>query len=206
MSSALKRKKKKNNYGFTKQEQMGLDKHNAKYSRTDRMIKEIFKHIQYMGYMALRDRYGFGRKRLIRFWDSLWGVFHKYEEGEYTSEMLLEYCAVKKLDVHGWMHTIPLSWKLYLGNSKQYKQSGREAVLVLDSALLVYGMMSGIVLKEVFDFSAPKVQEFWNHISYYIDSYYRGYLTDDMINSIMKDECGLDIENGLSGVKETTEE
>jgi hypothetical protein len=64
-------------------------------------------------------------------------------------------------------------------------------------------MMSGIVLKEVFGFSAPKVQEFWNHICYYIDSYYRGYLTDDMINSIMKDECGLDIENGLSELKES---
>ena len=192
MSSRIA-KKKKNTYGFTKAETKRFQRHGKLYNAEDKMLKETFKHLQFMGYMALRDRYGFGKTRLVRFYKCMQSVFDEYSADRITSKQLLTYCESKKIDVHKWIRSITQTEKLKLSNVAKYKANTLQTMKVLDASILVYGMISASVLKEQFDFSSPEIERFYGHISYYIDSYVRDYLNDDMINSIMIEECGLDL-------------
>jgi len=196
MSSVLNRKKKKQTF-YTKEEIKSFQRGGVKqYRQQEQMMKELFKHLQFMGYMALRDRYGFGKKRIIRYWDNIQNIFDEYEKGKIDSSQMLRYCETKNIHAHAWIKTISQREKMILANSEKYKCNVIEIIKILDSATLVYAMISGIVLKEIFDFSSAKVEEFYSHINYYIDSYVRDYLNDEMVNEILIEECGIDLLKG----------
>ena len=196
MSSILKRKKKKQSYGLTKSEQKSINQHNRQYAGEEKMIKENFKHLQFMGYMTLRDRYDFERDGLIDFYKRIKYVFEKYESNELSTKEMLTYCEGNKIDVYGWVNSITQQQKLKLADCGKHKGFTLDLIKVLDASILIYGMISASVLKEIFNFSSETIEEFYGHISYYIDSYVRNYLNDDMINEIMKEECDLDLYKG----------
>lgn len=195
MSSRLKPKKK--SYGFTTKELKSMNVYDKQYNAEDKMLRETFKHLQFMGYMALRDRYGFGRQRLIKFYDCIKGLFDKYTAKEITSKEMLVYCEKNKIDVYKWVRSITQTEKLKLSSCAKHKGNTLDVIKVLDSSILVYGMLSASVLKETFKFSRPEIERFYGHISYYIDSYVRDYLNDEMINDILQEECNIDLYKGV---------
>jgi len=196
MSSVLNRGKKKQKF-YTTKECNTFDRNGKPEMRNANLIAETHKHLKYIGYMTLRDRYGFGERRIKRFSANVEGMFEKYRRGEITSLDMLRYCESKGLDVSSWIRDVGQHQKLNFSNYKKYNANAMMAIKLIDAAFVSYAMIVAVILKEIFRFSNNQISGFWEHMKYYIDSYVRDYLTDDIINEIMVDECSFDISKDI---------
>ncbi len=115
---------------------------------------------------------------------------------------MMEYCRKRKIDVVGWVKSIPMSQKLYMADI----QKGR-AVLGADrnieSALASTMYLTIPTLKESYRFSNAKIEEFMKWVAYYIDSYWRKqpkskehYLSDAIIRQTFIEDEHWDIVTG----------
>jgi hypothetical protein len=115
---------------------------------------------------------------------------------------MLAYCFKKKIDVIGFVKSVPMSQKLYMADIGK----GRAVVgadVNIESAFLSTFLLTIPVLKESYKFSNVKIEEFMQWVAYFIDSYCRKqpgckehYLNDDMIRQIFIDEENWDIVEG----------
>lgn len=65
MSNALKRKSKKNTF-FTKQDTKIIGRNSFEQRNADKVVTKSYKDFVAIGYIVLRDLFGFGQKRIIR--------------------------------------------------------------------------------------------------------------------------------------------
>lgn len=191
MSSRIK--KKKPACGFNTAEMQRFKQDNSLYSSESKMLKETFKHLQFMGYMALCDRYDFKKDRIVDFYNKVRNTFDDYEADNLSSKDLLTWCVDNGVNAYAWIKSITQTEKLRLSDYAKYRSNVPRAMKVIDSSLLVYAMIAGRVLVEDFSFESSAISEFYSHLSYYIDSYVRGYMDDRMVASILLDELDLDI-------------
>lgn len=196
MSNSLRKKKKKHDmlWENRKEKRNGVSVHSNAVN--DALIQKVFKSLQYMGYMTLDDRFGFGKKRLVRYWDAIQALFEKWQSGEYTTSELMVCVNAIGFDYNGYVKSIPFRYKLFLGGFKNNQAGVKDINYVMDAPIIAYVLMSCIVLKNEFKFSKPNLEKFNAEMLNYMDSYANGYLNDEMIKAIMLDENGIDLENG----------
>lgn len=170
-----------------------------KIDKDDRAIKETSHSIGLISYYSLEGTFDFKEKRIRRFYQEVSDVKSKWGEGAITSQQLLRYCEKKKIDIYGWLKTIPNSQKLKLAKGNITPIT----LKMVDSAILALVMMEIAVLKEDFRFSNPMISKYLEDIKNYIDSYAtkqpKGkecYLNDNMIVEWFKMELKLDVETG----------
>lgn len=156
-------------------------------------IQIAFNHFVMISYQNLHDKFGFGQKRILKFYSAMQELLNQYDLGTLNTSMLLKYSVKVKVDSYGWVKSLPTSQKLSLVNFKPNKNNGMNAVKLIESALLISDLLAVSVLKEEFGMSKAKIDEFNEWQKYYIDSYVKGYLNDTMVNELMIAECKIDI-------------
>lgn len=171
----------------------------------DVLIQTLFTHLQFMGYQNLHDRFGFGNRRLKRFYECLEREFENYSQEKLKTEELLVYCQNKENDIYKWVRSLSQSQKLKVSGFKAKKGTSINFMKVVDSAYLIYGGLASYVLFEDFKFSKPQVKKFLEEMAYYLDSYAKGYLDDNLVNELMIEECKIDVINNIDYAKKENE-
>lgn len=170
-----------------------------------RLGDNIANHMAYIFTNILYDKFDMSFKQITNFYNKTIArrtAWQDDDNEEITSESMLAYCVKKKIDVVGFVKSIPMSQKLYMADITK----GR-AVIGAEKNI-EYGFLSTFlltipVLKESYKFSNAKIEEFMQWVAYFIDSYYRKqpgckehYLNDDMIRQIFIEEENWDIVEG----------
>lgn len=168
--------------------------------KEDKGILTMTNSIGLMTYMALYDKFEFTETKIRNFYEAVMALKLEWNQDKVTSQAMLNYCKLKKIDIEGCMGRIPKSKKLMLAGKKNMTP---KLLPYIDSGFRINIMMSAIVLKEKYRFSIAKVNEYLKWIEYYVDSYTRKqpktniyYLNDEMILSIFREEMHLDLNTG----------
>lgn len=165
----------------------------------------IASHMAYIFMNILYDKFDLTFKQLVNFHGKTKALRIAWQDDsnkDVTSESLLKYCVQKKIDAVGLVKRIPMSQKLFLADlHKNRAVVGAERNI--DSALLVTLLLTVPTLKETYRFSNKKIEEFFDWVEYFIDSYYRKqpgckdrYLNDEMIRQIFIEDEHWDIVTG----------
>lgn len=172
-----------------------------------RLGDNIANHMSFIFVNILYDKFDLSFKQIENFSNKTRGLRLAWQDDQnkdVTSESLLIYCVKKKIDVVGFVNSIPMSQKLYLADITKGKAViGAERNI--DSAFLATILLTIPTLKETYRFSNAKIDEFMKWIAYFIDSYCRKqpgckehYLNDEMIRQIFIEEEHWDIVEGKS--------
>lgn len=163
-----------------------------------RLGDNIANHMGFIFALALYDKFDLTFKQITNYYTKTVNkrvAWQNDDNEDVTSESMMEYCRKRKIDVVGWVKSIPMSQKLYMADI----QKGR-AVLGADrnieSALASTMYLTIPTLKESYRFSNAKIEEFMEWVAYYIDSYWRKqpkskehYLSDAIIRqTFIEDE------------------
>lgn len=165
----------------------------------------IANHMGFIFALALYDKFGLTFKQITNYYTKTVNkrvAWQDDDNDDVTSESMMEYCWKRKIDVVGWVKSIPMSQKLYMADI----QKGR-AVLGADrnieSALASTMYLTIPTLKESYRFSNAKIEEFMKWVAYYIDSYWRKqpkskehYLSDAIIRQTFIEDEHWDIVTG----------
>jgi hypothetical protein len=165
----------------------------------------IADHMEYIFAIILYDKFDLSFKQITNFYNKTVARRFAWQDDDndkVTSEDMLAYCFKKKIDVIGFVKSVPMSQKLYMADI----QKGRAVIGAernIDHAFLSTFLLVMPVLKESYKFSNAKIEEFMQWVAYFIDSYCRKqpgckdhYLNDDMIRQIFIDEENWDIVEG----------
>lgn len=165
----------------------------------------IANHMAYIFTNILYDKFDMSFKQITNFYNKTIArrtAWQDDDNEEITSEGMLAYCIKKKIDVIGFVKSIPMSQKLYMADITK----GRAVIGAdknIESAFLSTFLLTIPVLKESYKFSNAKIEEFMQWVAYFIDSYCRKqpgckdhYLNDDIIRQIFIEEENWDIVEG----------
>lgn len=162
----------------------------------------IANHMAYIFMEVLYDKFNLSFKQLNNFYTRVIERRVAWQKNEVTSLELVEYC--KKIDVVGWVKSIPMSHKLYLADiHKSRALIGADKNI--ESALASTMFLTIPTLKKTYRFNNADVSEFMRWVKYFIDSYYRKqpgtnqhYLSDQMIRQMFIEDEHYDIEKGCA--------
>lgn len=170
-----------------------------------RLGDNIANHMSYIFTNILYDKFDLSFRQLTNYCDktrTLRMLWQDDSNKDVTSVSLLNYCVKKKIDVVGFVKSVPMSQKLYMADI----QKGKAVVGAdknIESAFLATILLTIPTLKETYRFSNVKINEFLKWVAYFIDSYWRKqpgckehYLNDEMIRQIFIEEEGWDIKEG----------
>lgn len=150
-------------------------------------------------YYTLEGTFDFKERRIRKYYAAVDSLKEKWGCDELSTVEMLNYAEKKKVDVYGWLKSIPTSQKVRLAG----KNITPYTLKFVESSLLAVTLMSVIVLKEEFKFSNPMVRRFLDQVKNYIDSYSRKqpkckyyYLDDNMILEWFKSELLMDLDTG----------
>lgn len=158
--------------------------------QTANLGNNVANHMGYIYPMVLYDKFDFTFRQVNNFYTRVIERRKAWQDdnnNDVTRESLVEYCEKKKIDVTGWVKSIPLSQRIFLSDAK----NGR--VPVGSEKSINYSLTSTMyltvpTLKDTYKFSNSKIKEFMDWVAYYIDSYWRKvpggnerYCTDDTI-------------------------
>ena len=165
----------------------------------------IANHMGYIFTAILYDKFDLTFKQVTNFYKKTIERRKAWQDDdneEVTSESLYAYCQKKKIDVVGFVKSIPMSQKLYMADI----QKGRAVVGAdrnIESAFASTLYLTIPTLKESYRFSNAKIEEFMKWVAYYIDSYCRKqpgckehYLNDEIIRNVFIEDEGWDIVTG----------
>lgn len=135
----------------------------------------IANHMAYIFTNILYDKFDMTFKQITNFYSKTVArriAWQDDDNEEITNESMLAYCIKKKIDVVGFVKSIPMSQKLFMADIKK----GRAVLgadVNIESAFLSTLLLSIPVLKESYKFSNAKINEFMKWVAYFIDSYCR---------------------------------
>lgn len=158
----------------------------------------IADHMAYIFLIILYDKFGLTFRQMTNFYNKVISrrtAWQDDDNSEVTSEDMLRYCIEKKIDVTGFVKSIPMSNKLYMADIGK-NRAVLGATVNIDSAFLSTLLLTIPVLKETYKFSNEKINEFMKWVAFYIDSYCRKqpgckehYCSDQIIRqSFIEDE------------------
>lgn len=165
----------------------------------------IANHMAFIYILILYDQFGFSFKKVSNFYEKTVSRRKELEDPDndsVTLDKLYSYCTKKKIDVKGFVKSIPTSQKMYMADIKK----GNAVVGAqknIDGAFLSTLLLTIPTLKETYKFSNEKISEFMKWIEYYIDMYYTKqpgkkahYLDDNSIRQMFIEDEGWDIVTG----------
>lgn len=192
-------------HGVTQQEQlMPMSAYRRELAKA-RLGDNIANHMGFIFTAILYDKFDMTFKQVTNFYAKTVErrkAWQDQGDETVTNKTMKKYCKKKKIDVIGWVKSIPMPQKLYMADI----QKGR-AVLGADrnieSALASTMYLTVPTLKENYRFSNAKIKEFMKWVSCYIDSYWRKqpkskehYLCDAIIRQQFIEDEHWDIVTG----------
>ena len=198
MSNALKRKKKPT--FFTKQDTKIIGRNDFEKRNTDRVVAKSYKDFVAIGYIVLRDLFGFGQTRIIRLQDEMKARLETAADGGVNGAHVGVVLKDKYgIDVDECVKRVPQRQLMIL-----YAQKGhcieREAYRLSSASLFNYFALTLTILKKEFKLSVKQLQQFIDKFIDYIDTlanYKQFQLTVPMIAETLADEikfvCDLEV-------------
>ena len=170
----------------------------------DKVFNAIFKHMQYIGYYTIYERFNITADDLVKFSVIFNDTFELYKTGKLEINGIITYFNKKRINILKWVHSIPVNQKLALADKKNCGGDIPFTIQTINIALYCYAMIADMVLIEHFNFITKNVNKFNNELNYYIDSYTRKqpglkdtYLHDIDIQDWFVEEFRFDIKAGL---------
>lgn len=171
MSNALNRSKKKMDYGYKKNELHCIYNYSKKQKNTENMLLESHKNLALIAYQILHDKFGFGKKRIIKVEQIINGYLESYAENEISTEQLQFFMREKcGIDVKKESNAVPYRERFFLINRKVSPQYMKTAGIYLNASICNYFALLGVCLKTMFCFSSNKIKEVYEWIRYYINT------------------------------------
>lgn len=197
MSSKLKKKNK--SMGITNREVNHARKYSRQHLNENNMIRDSFRRLSLIGCYIIHDEFGFAEKRIKKFVGSINGVLDKWYSNEFSTQLLMTYAEKKKVDYKTWITKVPTSYKLRIANAKTNHTNALDVGKTLDSAFVLFGLLSIVVLKEEFKLSNAQIGLFFERLIDCCDSYCRKdygnetYLSDKRVQETILEECRFNI-------------
>lgn len=199
MSNALKRKKKPMFY--TKQEMKTIGRNDFEKRNTDKVVTKSYKDFVTIGYIVLRDLFGFGQKRMARLEQTVNAYSEAAAEDRNMNGTALAYALKEKygVSVSDIVNSVPQSqlMKLYAWKGHCVE---REAYRLASASMFNYMSLTMTALKTVFKFTRNQLVQFSEKFIDYIDTlanYKQFQLTVPMIAQSLSDEikfvCDLEV-------------
>lgn len=198
MSNALRRKKKPMFY--TKQEMKTIGRNDFEKRNADKVVTKSYKDFVTIGYIVLRDLFGFGQKRIIRLQEEMKARLETAADGGVNGAHVGVALKSKYgIDVDECVKRVPQRQLMIL-----YAQKGRcierEAYRITCASMFNYLAFTLITLKQCFKLSVNQLQQFIDKFIEYIDvlsNYKQFQLTVPMIAQSLADEikfvCDLEV-------------
>ena len=189
MSNALRRKKKPEFY--TKREVKIIGRNDFEKRNADKVVTKSYKDFVAIGYIVLRDLFGFGQKRIIRLQEEMKARLETAADGgtngAHVGVLLKDKYGI---DVDECVKRVPQRQLMIL-----YAQKGRcierEAYRIICASMCNYLAFTLITLKQCFKLSVKQLQQFTDKFIDYIDTlanYKQFQLTVPMIAETLADE------------------
>lgn len=198
MSNALRRKK--NPIFYTKRESKIIGRNDFEQRNADRVVTKSYKDFVAIGYIVLRDLFGFGQKRIIRLQEEMKARLETAADGGVNGAHVGVLLKDKYgIDVDECVKRVPQRQLMIL-----YAQKGRcierEAYRITCASMFNYLAFTLITLKQCFKLSVNQLQQFIDKFIDYIDvlsNYKQFQLTVPMIAETLADEikfvCDLEV-------------
>lgn len=198
MSNALRRKKKPT--FFTKRDTKMIGRNDFEQRNADKVVTKSYKDFVAIGYIVLRDLFGFGQKRIIRLQEEMKKRLETAADGGTNGAHVGVVLKDKYgIDVDECVKRVPQRQLMIL-----YAQKGlcieREAYRITCASMCNYLAFTLIVLKKEFKLSVKQLQQFTDKFIDYIDTlanYKQFQLTVPMIAETLADEikfiCDLEV-------------
>ncbi len=198
MSNALKRKKKPT--FFTKQDTKITGRNDFEKRNADKVVTKSYKDFVVIGYIILRDLFGFGQTRIIRLQEEMKARLETAADGGVNGAHVGVVLKDKYgIDVDECVKRVPQRQLMIL-----YAQKGRcierEAYRITCASMFNYLAFTPITLKQCFKLSVNQLQQFIDKFIDYIDTlanYKQFQLTVPMIAETLAYEikfvCDLEV-------------
>lgn len=198
MSNALKRKKKPMFY--TNQEMKTIGRNDFEKRNADKVVTKSYKDFVTIGYIVLRDLFGFGQARIIRLQDFLKSYLDEAASGGNTGKDLAVYLKSKYgIDIKEEVGKIPQRQLMNLYAKKGFCIE-REAYRLSSASLFNYFALTLTILKKEFKLTVKQLHYFSDKFIDYIDTlanYKQFQLTVPMIAQSLENEikfvCDLEV-------------
>lgn len=165
----------------------------------------IANHMGYIFAAILYDKFDLTFKKITNYYAKTVKLREAWQDDEnkdITSESLMKYCEKKKIDVIGFVKSVPMSQKIYMADVKK-NRAVVGADKNIESAFAATLYLTIPTLKETYRFSNAKIEEFMKWVAYYIDSYCRKqpgckdhYCSDEIIRQMFIEDEHWDIVTG----------
>lgn len=193
MSNCLRKKKKMEPLGYSKQELLSIQQKAKQKSNADKLIEESSANIRLIIYQILHDKFGFGQKRIIRVENTIDEYLNTVSSGKMTAGELQYYMKEKcKIDVKEEVNKVPFRECFALTERKVNPASMPTAGKYILASICNYFSLLGVCLKTQFKFSARQINEVYEWIRFYINTLSRVKQFDLTIRDIaecLAEEC-----------------
>lgn len=190
----MNRKKKKEEYGYNKNELDSIRNYTKKQKSVESMFVESHRNISLISYQILHDKFGFGHKRIVKVEQTINSYLESYADNEISAEQLQFFMKEKcGIDVKAETNAVPYREKFFLVRQKIHPSHIQLASKYLNMSIYNYFALLGVCLKTVFRFSSNKILEVYRWIRYYINTLSRKKQLGLTINDIafcLYEECG----------------
>lgn len=195
MSSVLKRRKKRMEpLGYTKKELDYIGELSKQKRHTENLVEEAYLNIKLIAYQILHDKFGFGRKRIVRVDDTIDAYLMSKADNQMSAAGLAYFLKEKcSIDVSEEAKRVPFREQFYILRDKVVPADMQDVGKILNASIINYFSLLGVCLKTQFRFSARQIREVFEYIRDYINTLSRYKQFELKIEDIavsVKAECG----------------
>ena len=172
MSSKLRRKSKPlEPYGYSKKELAYIENLSKQNRKSDNLIEESYLNIKLIAYQILHDKFGFGRKRIMRVEMEIDTYLKQSERKEMSAKALMHLLSEKYgIDVLEEAGKVPFREQFYLLTWKVKPVDMQKQGKLLNASIINFFALLGVCLKTQFKFSKNQIEKVYFHIRDYINT------------------------------------
>jgi len=143
------------------------------------------------------DQFDLNLRKLCNFFDFIQEEKRQWKESERDTDEIIADAKGKRKHIYEHCQKVSFSQLLFLarrGNTKVNVDANTKPCL--QAGYLIIGVWVDKVLQEHYRLNKSQRIEIFDYINDWIDSYQRGYITDELINEMFIDDIGYDIIKG----------
>lgn len=204
MSSKLSRakRKKKPNYGWMQSEIDAIGEYQSRIKWMSKMSSRAYTNIKEISLWVLHDKFGFGIKRLNRVNEQVRSCVLKNDQAGIKVDHMILYCKEKMdIDIYAECKHIPRNARYQIAEI-QHPRNTRDMYDYTQAATLACALAICMVcteLQEIEKFSKNQIRKFVGECIALINDYIvTGYITQDDVKQILKEEVKFDLAGGVN--------
>lgn len=204
MSSKLTRAKRKNkpNYGWMQSEIDAIGAYQNRINWMSKMSGQAYTNIKEISLWVLHDKFGFGIKRLNRVNEQVRSCVLKNDQAGIKVDHMILYCKGKMdIDIYAECKRIPRNTRYQIAEM-QHPRNPRDMYDYTQAATLACSLSICMVcteLQEIEKFSKNQIRKFVGECIALINDYIAtGYITQDDVKQILKEEVKFDLAGGVN--------